>query len=101
MGTNVQEYANKARHVRDIWVANRLGELDILSSEIKVGSLLVTRRHYNLDNERQCVPGHVGIVTRNDGEVVWIHASAPAGKVEERSLKSLRTVLGAKAVILS
>lgn len=63
---------------------------------ISEGSLLVTARRYDIGGESRVVPGHIGVVTYAQGDDIrFVHASAPAGLVEERPLRTLDTILGA------
>lgn len=81
------------RHVREIWTAAQNNKEPFAFGELAVGSLIVTARTYTLGNERVKIPGHIGIIT--DAKYPsFIHASAKAGKVEERPLRSFSTLIG-------
>jgi hypothetical protein len=101
MGTAVTDQTEGLRHVRDIWQAAQTGRPSFDLAELAVGTLLITRRIHTIGGEAIEVPGHVGIVTDTAGEIPsFIHAQAGAGKVEERPLLTLDTMLGCIAVNL-
>lgn len=83
---------NDWRHVRNMWQLGQDGSQLFEPSELAVGALVVTRRHY--------IPaGHIGIITAITPDIRFIHASANLGIVEERPLRSRSAVLGYLAVI--
>lgn len=92
----VEEVAKKGRHVRDIWDQAEVSER-FRRVGIKVGSFLITRRKYEYDDGKKIeVAGHIGLITDVTEEtIVWIHASPPIGRVEERQLKTAATIMGA------
>lgn len=86
------------RHVRDLWAAAQQGAHSLSLSDIRVGAMLVTERVHRIDGTNWRIAGHVGIVsTTREGEINFIHASAPVGKVEERALRIPCAMLGAFA----
>lgn len=94
-GRQIGDWPASLRHVRDMWQASQDGEL-LMRTTITEGSILVTSRRYDLHGEEVRVPGHIGIVTyAQPDEVHYVHASAEAGAVEERPLRTLDTILGA------
>lgn len=87
------------RHVRDIWKSAQNGGNGFKNTGQQIGNLLVTRRSYTTNGVITNYPGHIGIITELTGEqITWIHASPPAGLVEERSLRTLSTILGSITV---
>lgn len=97
-------YRRDARHVRDIWnqaqAQTPTGAGDggaFAPCELSIGALIVPRRFYDIGNKHVEVPGHIGIITEVSGKMpVFIHAQAGEGlgKVEERPLRRLDTLLG-------
>ena len=93
------EQTTGLRHVRDIWQSalSQAGPFRI--GRLSVGSLLITHRQYTINGERTIVPGHIGVITNVDDSLSFIHASPIAGKVEERPLKTLQTIVGCVEVV--
>jgi len=96
MGADITQF-NDVRHVREMWESAAKEKHPFLLGEFAVGNLLVTARTYSINGELTAIAGHVGIITNVDVPS-FIHASAEAGRVEERPLRTLSTVLGCIAI---
>jgi hypothetical protein len=86
------------RHVRDLWSAAYAEDQPFQFATPAIGNLLVTRREYTIRGEATTVPGHIGIITALGEMPTFIHASPVCGKVEERPLRRLNTILGSIAI---
>jgi hypothetical protein len=95
---DVLDLAQRTRHVRDIWQATTTAAEPFNVAELAVGRLLVAKRQYAIHGEPTVVPGHVGIITALGDMPTFIHASPVTGRVEERPLKRLSTIIGSIAV---
>src|SRR5256885_1510118 len=92
MDWRIDDWPRNMRHVRDMWTAAQNNNAFTMSAQ-RVGSLVVTRRRYTLQEAPTIVPGHIGVATSMaDESIQVIHASSLV--VEERLMKTLKNVLG-------
>jgi hypothetical protein len=91
--------SNGTRHVRDMWQAAESGNQFVRTTELEIGSLLVTHRSHMIHGKPVSLPGHIGVISELGVAPKIIHASAAVGEVEERALKTQHTVLGTLAVL--
>jgi cell wall-associated NlpC family hydrolase len=85
------------RHVRDFWRAAEIGEIYTRVNDPQVGDMIVFGRLYDIHNEKQVVPGHIGLVSAvGEADLRYIHAatSRNGGRVEEAILQPTDYVLG-------
>lgn len=98
LGIPTKSWSHRLRHVRDIWQeANEpSGSSVFVKIEPQIGSLLIFRKFYTIEGERQEVAGHIGIVTHVEGDKLkYIHANPAKGVVEESEATFHQRILGA------
>lgn len=93
-GADIAAQAKGARHVRDMWRLAEQGEGLFAAASEHDGHILVTSRCYTLHGQPTVVPGHVGFVTRGQGEATFIHADPLRGSVQEIPLAAAHSALG-------
>ncbi len=65
-----------------------------------MGTLIIKRRRYTINNQTIDFPGHIGIVTNTTNGLDMIHANSKSGKVEEVPVGDSSTTMGYLAVNL-